>query len=52
MYGDIWGHRKLVSFLRDGVFYCTKGGEAMTLKKALESWKYPSILLCGIGISN
>jgi hypothetical protein len=34
MYGDIWGHRKLVSFLGDGVFYCTgKGGEAMTLKK-------------------
>lgn len=39
--------------LGDGVFYCTvKGGEAMTLKNALVSWKYPSILLCGIGISN
>lgn len=24
----------------------------MSLKKLLESWKYPSILLCGIGISN
>lgn len=50
MYG---GHRKLVAFLGDGVFYCTvKGGEAMTLRNALVSWKYPSILLCGIGISN
>lgn len=24
----------------------------MTLRNALVSWKYPSILLCGIGISN
>jgi hypothetical protein len=54
MYGDILGALQigLVPWGRGFLLYSQRGRSDDIKKNALESWKYPSILLCGIGISN